>query len=736
MAKAADVWWALICDFVFLAAMTVGKDYLQEVQKFISSQYWYSGWRITAGVMVPLLVFILTDTLTVAVPFLWGALFVSLTDTPGPIHHRRNGMIAGILLNTSVVLLTTLTKEYPYLLVTQIVILGFFLTMAGVYGGRSGAVGTLALVVMLLNLLSINDEYNNVKGSLMIGAGGAWYTAFSLLLYRIRPYRPVEQALGEHLITIADYVRARAGFYREGADLSQCFHRVMSAQSKVRTMQHQTQELLFKTRRFVGDASPRSRSLMMIYLDSLDLFEQTMYAYQDYEQLHKNLQDTGLLNRYYGLILELAAGLEYIGITVQTGNAVKKDFDLTMRISDLERTTDEKLQECTDNERVRHLEALNKILKNVQEISNRINRIILYTRMEADVRTTFEMAQRINRAAATQPISFKILTDNLTFKSEIFRHAIRLTAAMIIGYTFSLFFSLAHSYWVLLTIVTILRPAYVLTKKRNIERVAGTLAGVIAVSVILWLISNTTALVVILVVSMLLGYSLLRVHYFSFVVFLTIFVIISLYFLNPYEFQTLIRERLIDTVIGSVIAFLASRFIFPVWGHHQIRTSMQQMLEANRQYFFQAWTAVRTKQAETPAYVLARQDAIVSLTNLSDNFQRILSEPQQTDEATPIHQFVIANHMLTGHIAALSDEEITHDVAETPELEEMAKAITYELQCAEDNIRHSHARTDLSLTTEAPLANQSLAQLSMIHALAHDVRKISARMGRATGDSE
>ena len=39
---------------------------------------------------------------------------------------------------------------------------------------------------------------------------------------------------------------------------------------------------------------------------------------------------------------------------------------------------------------------------------------------------------------------------------------------------------------------------------------------------------------------------------------------------------------------------------------------MQHMLVANRQYFFQAWTAVRTKDNETPAYALARQDAIVS----------------------------------------------------------------------------------------------------------------------------
>ena len=112
--------------------MAVGKDYLQEVQKFTSSQYWYSGWRITAGVMVPLLVFILTGKLSIAVPFLWGALFVSLTDTPGPVHHRRNGMIAAIIANTSVVLLTLVTKEYQALLIIQIIVLGFFLTMSSI----------------------------------------------------------------------------------------------------------------------------------------------------------------------------------------------------------------------------------------------------------------------------------------------------------------------------------------------------------------------------------------------------------------------------------------------------------------------------------------------------------------------------------------------------------------------------------------------------------------------------
>lgn len=706
--------------------MIVGKEYLHEIQKFTSSQYWYSGWRITAGVMVPLLIFIWMDWLSLAVPFLWGALFVSLTDTPGPIHHRRNGMIAAIMLNTAVVLLTGLTKEYQALLVIQIVVLGFLLTMAAVYGSRAGAVGTLSLVVMLLNLLSTHKDYNTLQGSILIGAGGLWYMVFSLLLHGIRPYRPVEQALGEHLIAIANYMRARASFYREGADLSQCFHRVMEEQSEVRSIQQQTQDLLFKTRRFMGDASPRSRSLMMIYLDSLDLFEETMYAYQDYEQLHQTLANNGILNRYYGLILELAAGLEHIGLTVQMGNPVKKNFDITRRVSDLKEITDKYFHDKSSSGIIP--EGLNKILNNVHAISNRINRLILYTRQQADTGTTFEVAQKISRVAATQPISAKILRENLTFKSDIFRHAIRLTVAMIIGYVVSVSLALTHSYWVLLTIVTIMRPAYVLTKKRNIERVAGTLLGVIIVSLVLWLISNTTVLLVILVLSMLLGYSLLRVNYFTFVVFLTIFVIISLYFLNPLEFQTLIQERLIDTVIGSVIAFFASRFIFPVWGHHEIRDSMLKMLEANRQYFSQAWIALKSNQPDAPAYALARQDAIVSLTNLSDNFQRMLAEPQQSGQATPVHQFVIANHMLTGHIAALSNESLSAARAQKPELEEMARAISYELQCAEDNLRHRQSKTDLHPAADAPLSNQSLTLLTMIFALAHDVRKISARL--------
>src|SRR5690606_6653376 len=153
--------------------------------------------------------------------------------------------------------------------------------------------------------------------------------------------------------------------------------------------------------------------------------------------------------------LELAAGLEHVGLAVQMGNAVKRLFDVNSRIADLNQRTVEFQQKAVDEEQARSLEALGKILRNIQEISNRINRLIVYTRMEGHQELSTEMAERVSRMAASQPVNFRILKENLTLKSDTFRHALRLTIAIITGYFVSVALKLDHSYWLLLTIVTI-----------------------------------------------------------------------------------------------------------------------------------------------------------------------------------------------------------------------------------------------------------------------------------------
>lgn len=467
---------------------------------------------------------------------------------------------------------------------------------------------------------------------------------------------------------------------------------------------------------------------MMVFLDSVDLFEETMYSYEDYKLFHQTLDRSGLLTQFYGLILEVAAALEYIGISVQAGVPVKKDLDINTRIDTLHQLIQTQQSQSNTSEQLQSYHALEKTLNSIRNISNRINRIALYTRLETDISTTRELIQKISSEAVTQPITTRLFLENLSLSSNNFRHAIRITAAMIAAYIAALVFSLTHPFWVLLTIVTIMKPVYAITRKRNIQRVAGTLTGILLVSGILYFMQNTTVLLLVMVISMLIGYSFLRVNYFMFVVFLTIFVVISFHFLNPFEFKVLIFERLVDTVIGSLIAAAASRFIFPVWEHYEIRTSLQKMLVATQTYFLSAWTALKNNDIETMGYKSARKEAVVALTNLSENFQQMLAEPVQTRESAAIHQMVIASHMLTSHIAALSTDDSLRHQAKSEDLEKLAQLIIRELKQAEDYLGNRYLAADTSKDPDLMVANQTRNQLAIIYGLSRDVRKIGLRL--------
>lgn len=707
--------------------MASGKDYLREVQKFTSSQYWNTGVRITAGVMLPTFLMVKNDWLNLGMPFLWGALFVSLTDSPGPIHHRRNGMIAAILLNTITALLIALGRPYEPLLIALVIAFSFFYSLLGVYGARAGAVGTLALVIMLIHLVPYHEQHHYLRDAALIGAGGLWYMLFSLLLYRLRPYRLVEQAIGENLIAMADYVRARANFYKPHTNVEDSFHKLMEQQVAVLRIQDQTRELIFKTRQFVVDPSPRSRSLMMIFLDSVDLLEQTLSSYQDYSQLQQNLADSELLQRFYSAVVELAAGLEHIGITIQSGQPVQRQLDFTPVIRELGFMIADYRHNARDTSANPSLDALQKTLLNMNNISKRMHRLVLYSRLEVAFDKEDPATLEINKTVASQSLEWQVMKENFSLKSNHFRYALRLTIAMLTGYGVSMLFLLGHTYWVLLTIVTILKPVYAVSRKRNIQRLAGTLVGALTAILLIYFVTNTTALVALLVICMIMGYSLLRVNYFGFVLFLTIYIIITFHFLNPMEFKTLIQQRLVDTIVGSVIAALTARFIFPVWGHAEMEASMKEMLKANHRYFSQAWRELRKDTQDEQAYKTARKEALVALTNLSDNFQQMLTEPVQTSKSIPAHQFVIASHMLNGHIAALTTEKHSSETLTGEAWMQLVNDIEAEFNQAEDQLAHPISTAQLEAETRPFPTNQALTQLSMIYMLVRDVRIILSK---------
>ena len=73
-------------------------DYIKEYKSFIYSHYLSEGVRMTAGIALPAVILSYFNLLPAGIVVSLGAMCVSITDTPGPIHHRKNGMLACIII--------------------------------------------------------------------------------------------------------------------------------------------------------------------------------------------------------------------------------------------------------------------------------------------------------------------------------------------------------------------------------------------------------------------------------------------------------------------------------------------------------------------------------------------------------------------------------------------------------------------------------------------------------------
>jgi uncharacterized membrane protein YccC len=200
--------------------------------------------------------------------------------------------------------------------------------------------------------------------------------------------------------------------------------------------------------------------------------------------------------------------------------------------------------------------------------------------------------------------------------------------------------------------------------------------------------------------------------------------------LKPGEITYLVKERIIDTVIGSIIAAVAARFILPLWERERIEEALAQMLAANRQYFRDAWAMTTAPDATRGiAMKKSRSKAIVALANLSDRFQMMLAEPGQNERSVSIHQMVIANHMLTGHIAALPSM-LPKDMMENERTQQIALFAEQELIHAENQVLHRSTPSEHFPVRLPNGSGEPLNPLGIVYALAHDLRRISQRMQR------
>ena len=170
---------------------------------------------------------------------------------------------------------------------------------------------------------------------------------------------------------------------------------------------------------------------------------------------------------------------------------------------------------------------LKKILVNIRNLSEQVDEILKYFAEDLSGKKQFRSEKDYSRFVSHQQINGTVLKNNLTMESSIFRHSLRVMITCGVGFMISKLISTGHhSYWILMTIIIILKPGFSLTKERNFDRLIGTIGGGIIGLLIIGFIKDPYILVGFIVLSMLGTYTFVRINYIVMVIFLTPYVLI------------------------------------------------------------------------------------------------------------------------------------------------------------------------------------------------------------------
>ncbi|RNL52346.1 FUSC family protein [Pedobacter jejuensis] len=634
---------------------------IRNVQDFLLSTYFADGLRITVGVLLPSLILAQFGMLKYGMTLSLGALCVSVVDTPGPMVHRRNAMLVTTGLIFVFSILTGLTNKSHYFIGFLLAISSFVFSMFYIYGVRAAAIGTATLLIMVLSIDDVRPWQEVIIHSLMVLAGSLWYTALSYFVYRLRPFRLVQQALSESIFEVAEFLREKAKFYHRNNNYDKTYADLLQLQVSVHEKQDAVRELLFKTREIIRDSTPEGRFLMLVFVDMVDLFEQVMSTYYNYKQLHEQFDAAGILPDYEMAIKRISYALDDIAFALKSGGTpvVTKRLlieieKLKIKINDFEKNNDKK-QFSTSG-----IIALKNIEVNIENILGRVKTINSYFKL----RNSKEIRKAevdTEKFITRQKFDFNLFTENLTYSSSTFRHSLRVTVVMLLGFIISQLLNFSHSYWILLTILVISKPGFSLTKQRNYQRLIGTTVGAFIGMGVLTYIHDRNSLFAILLICMIGCYSFQRKNYVVSVLFMTPYILILFDFLGMGSLA-LARERIYDTFIGSGIALLASYSLFPTWEHEKLKEAMVNILKANKAYFEQVVRLYFEKSYNRTDYKLARKEVYVSTANLASLFQRMFSEPKSKQLfIKEVHQFTALCHLSSSYMATLSLYNKEHD---------------------------------------------------------------------------
>ncbi|AXO81562.1 hypothetical protein DZC78_14595 [Olleya aquimaris] len=645
------------------------KKHLKTTELFFKGSSFYRGVVLTIAIVFPLVVLNLLDLFAFAPAIALGTFLNAPSDVPGSLRRKINGTLISVALTVIVTFLVLITKPIFIVLILTIAVLSFLISLISVYGFRASLISFSGLLAIVLALAVSKPDLNSIIIHVgFLGIGGFWYLLVSLLSYWIFPKKDDDQLLSDTLALTGQYLKIRAKLLTKPNKREKFSKKALIIQTQISEKHETLRELLLEGRKRSGRSFSNERRLL-IFISLIDIFELALANTIDYSKI-----DTlfGLQKQHLSPFKKLNKEL---------GNHLIKLSELLIKKGELPNI--KHINKITDNTEKAIEAYVSEIslpqardgaitMRNLQDYQKQLFQEVkairrVLTKVKNNAKASL-VVQESKQFLTSQDYRFNILLQHFSLESPMLRHALRLTIAIVFGFVFGSLLDLKNAYWIILTIIVIMRPNYGLTKERSKNRIIGTIIGAMIATAIILITKNITVYMVLAVLSLTFAFSLIQQSYKIGAAFITLHIVFVYALIEPNAFAV-IQFRVIDTAIGATIAVLANYLILPSWEYKNLDSVILNVITANSNYLRATKNLYHNKEANTLRYKVSRKEAFIAMSNLNAAFQRLTQDPKSKQkQSVLIYDIVTLNHTILSATASIGRYILNHKT--TPASEE------------------------------------------------------------------
>ncbi|MBM6605815.1 TIGR01666 family membrane protein [Enterobacteriaceae bacterium RIT814] len=582
------------------------------------------------------------------IPLTLGVVAGALADLDDRLAGRLRNLVITLICFFIASASVELLFPRPWLFAIGLLLSTSCFILLGGLGQRYATIAFGALLIAIYTMLGVSlyDQWYQQPVLLLIGA--IWYNLLTLAGHLIFPIRPLQDNLARSYEQLAHYLELKSRLFDPDIeDESQApLYDVALANGQLVTTLNQTKASLLT--RLRGDRGQRgTRRTLHYYFVAQDIHERASSSHVQYSALREKFRYSDVMFRFQRLLSMQSQACQQLSRSILLRTPYQHDPRFERAFSHLDAALDRVQASGTSAEQMK---ALGFLLNNLRAIDAQL----------ASIESEQALAQPGNEAenqlADDSMHGFSDiwlrLSRHFSPESALFRHAVRMSVVLCVGYAFIQITGMHHGYWILLTSLFVCQPNYNATRHRLALRILGTLAGVALGLPILYFVPSVEGQLILIVITGVLFFAFRNVQYAHATMFITLLVLLCFNLLG--EGFEVALPRVIDTLIGCAIAWAAVSFIWPDWRFRNLPRVLAQAVNANCRYLDAILEQYHQGRDNRLAYRIARRDAHNRDAELASVVSNMTREPRATAEIREVaFRLLCLNHTFTSYISAL-----------------------------------------------------------------------------------